>query len=258
MLVIDAAAILALHHRRELPWLLERPFALILGESPDRRRKRFIGWEGPFRDLTFTPGNLLSRVLQSAWRATWQNGPTRDLLHALKRPADVFFFPIAGYQDRDVIGQAETAKDIDILIYGGMSYARRANFALRLFGEAPSRRTVVCSNVFELDDLLRRTRTVVHVNSVEGCYHIPYAKIMKPLANHKILFVEHAAELEQSDLRPLLRTFVARRFADFLKEMEAVLNDYPNAQATLDALNPSGVLREHYDFEAHVCRLFDL
>jgi hypothetical protein len=256
--VIDPAAILRLYARSQLERLLDTRFVLIIGESPDRRRRTFIGWWGPYRRLTFRAGNLLHRVIRQAVTATWQDEPTREVLRTIRGVGDAPFFPIDGYRPEDVVLDAGAAKDIDILIYGTLSYPRRQQFIMRLLQRAPDLRIAVCQNVFDVRDLLRRSKIVVHVNSVDGCYHVPYAKIMKPLANHKILFVEHVDELERSDLRPFIQTFTPRRFGAFLEDVRATLDTYPAVQATLDVLNPRRLLQERYDYEANARRLLQL
>jgi hypothetical protein len=256
VVVVDAAAILALHERRQLARLLDTRFVLVIGENPDRRGRRFMGWTGPFGDLTFRRGNLLYRLLQASARASWQNERMRDILLAAKRPEDVCFFAIDGYRSEDVIAGAGGAQDIDVLVYGGMSYKRRATFVMQLLQRAPSRRIVVCQNVFALDELIARSKIVVHVNSVDGCYHVPYGKIVKPLANHKILFVEQTEELDRCDLRPFIRPFTLRRFKSFLADINDTIEQYDHAQAHLDAMNPRQFLQERYDFDTQVRRLF--
>ncbi|HWB17476.1 MAG TPA: hypothetical protein VG538_13795 [Vicinamibacterales bacterium] len=256
--VIDPAAILRLYARSQLERLLDTRFILILGESPDRRRRTFLGWGGPYRRLTFRAGNLLHRVIRQAVTATWQDEATREILRTIRGTGDAPFFPIDGYRPEDVVVESDAARDIDILLYGSLSYRRRQRFIMRLLQQAPDLRIAVCQNVFDVNDLLRRSKIVVHVNSLEGCGHIPYAKIMKPLANHKILFVEHVDELERSDLRPFVQTFTPRRFGAFLEDVRATLRTYPAVQATLDALNPRRLLQERYDFEANARRLLQL
>jgi hypothetical protein len=258
VVVIDAAAILALHARSELERLLDTRFIFVIGENPDRQRRTFIGWRGPYGHLTFRAGSLLHRVIRQAVTATWQNEPTREILQGIRGADDAPFFPIDGYRADDVIPRERADEDIDVLVYGSLSYPRRRRFIARLLEHGADLRIALCQNVFDVNSLLRRSKIVVHVNSVDGCRHVPYAKIMKPLANHKILFVERADELDRSDLRPFLQTFTPGRFGELLEDVRATLRTYDAVQATLDALNPRRLLRERYDFETNTRRLLQL
>ena len=261
VIVIDAAALIALATHGELDDLLGRRFVFVVGENIDRAGSTFVGWQkaAELRDMTLKPGGRLREVIQRAWRITWQSDRVRDAERQIRSEAGLFF-PIDGYEPSVLVPAiAPPDRDIDLLFYGSMSFPRRANFARRMF-ETPlltDRRIVVASNVFDLDDLLSRAKIVLHVNAVDDCEHVPYAKIVKPLANHRPTFVETTPELERSDLRRFIATFAVDDDGLF-SVLRETLDNFPARQADLDALDPRDWLERNYDFERNVVELLSL
>ena len=204
MVLLDNAAIISLAREGKLETVLDHSYVLIIGESIDQDHCSFVGWQGAdyLRTLQFRPGNVLWQVVKNAHRVTWQNRGVRELLSRVSTTDKTVFFPIDGYRPSHIIQPGNIQPDIDVLIYGAMAYPRRAEFVRDLMMRGPDMRIVVASNVFQLDAMIARSQIIIHVNSVEPCSNLPYGKIMKPLANNKIVFVENVEELAGSDLLP--------------------------------------------------------
>ena len=139
-----------------------------------------------------------------------------------------------------------------------MTYERRIEFVRQLLVHLPDLRFAILSNVFNLDELMARSKVVVHVNSVDGCTHIPFAKIIKPLVNTKLLFVERAEELAASDLAAFVYLFEPSDMYGLVQRLREVLTRFEEEQRRLESLNPRGWIEQHYDFERNAVALLGL
>lgn len=260
VLLIDNAAVVSLARHEMLEQVVDTRHVLIIGENIDFVARTFVGWTvAPYlAALRIDPPNILCDLVTSAERVTWQNRPVRDWLSSLV-PADrMAFFPLDGFRETERPPAPDVEKDIDVLVYGGMVYERRARFVAELLRQSADMRIAILSNVFALDDMLDRAKVVLHVNSVDGCTHVPYAKIMKPLARGKIMFVEGTEELGSSDLRPYLRVFRVDAVQELVRSLRGVIDRFPEEQERLHASDLGRILRERYDFRSNVHRLLEL
>ena len=262
MLVIDPAALIALASRGTVDALVDRRYALIVGEVVDQIGRSFVGWDvAPLlQDMTLEPGGRLRAVIERAWRVTWQSERARAKFAEIRGHDDALFFPIDAYEPTLVIPDRGRERDVDLLLYGALAYPRRHGFVGRLLGSPllTDRSIVAAANVFDLDELLARTKIVLHVNSVDGGEHVPYAKLMRPLANNIQVYAESTAELETSDLRRFVQTFDVTESRSLFWRLRDALDDFDANQEAFEALNPRGWLAENYDFERNVCRLLNL
>lgn len=260
LLVIDNACIIAFARMGMLEGLLGRRYVLILGENIDPDNNTFVGWDlaDYLKPLNFNKENILSRLIRGAEKVTWQNEPVHQLLLHLLPKDRISYFPISGYRASQLIPLYNGPLDVDILIYGAMAYERRIEFIRQLYVHLHDLRIAVLNNVFNLDELMSRSKVVIHINSVDGCTHIPFAKIIKPLVNTKLMFVEQAEELASSDLAGFVYLFKPGDMQGLVQRLRDVLTRFEEEQKRLESLNPRGWIERHYNFELNVGALLGL
>jgi hypothetical protein len=262
VLVLDPAALILLAGQGSVDALLDRTYVLIIGEVVDAAGRSFVGWDAALslRDMTLVPGGRLRAVIEGARQVTWQNEGVRRKVAEIRGDDRALFFPIDGYDETLLIADRPAGRDVDLLIYGAMSYPRRTGFVARLLSSPllSDKRIVVAANVFDLNQLLARTKLVLHVNSVDDSEQVPYAKVMRPLANNIQVYAESTVELESSDLRPFVQTFAITEPEALFKRLRHALGDFAASQAAFAALDPRGWLARNYDFERNVSRLLSL
>jgi len=268
-LIIDISVIINLFYNRqsELEELMKIPYILIIGENVDEKQNTFMGWDqcAPLNQLNFSPGNLLMRIMTHSRKITYQNDKLLKLLLTIKNKNDIYFFPIDGYRDEYVIKNTRSKKDIDVLFYGAMCYQRRLDVIEKLSTMTPIN-YVICNNIFDNDDLIDRSKIILHVNSIDNCYHIPFAKLVKLLSNNKIVVVESTEELTNSDLINYVTTFnykdrvpcLGKQIPTYLSKINHILGHYDEEQKKLNEKNPQKLIKEKYNFNVYVKKLLEV
>ena len=268
-LIIDIATIINLFWINKLEKLLDTNYILIVGENIDKKINSFIGWNDLKTYLNFSTYNLLAQVLRKSKKITYQNNKLFNLFKEYGI-TNLQFFPIDGYLPEYVIPNLnKVTKDIDVLYYGGMCYNRRMEVATNLCAAHPKWgqvKVVVCNNIFDLNDLINRSKIILHVNSVDSCYHVPYAKIMKILANNKIIVTEVTEEFKTCDLIDYVYPFNFNdtgefkgvKFPSYMSIIYTILENYDDEQKKLNQKNPQKYIKEHYNFNFNVSQLLDI
>jgi hypothetical protein len=153
----------------------------------------FYGWEG-IHNNSLTNGPLYDYFKKSLF-ITCQNQMTIKFFE--KHQMNCIFQSLA-YSDTSLrFDRSLTLKDIDLLFYGGLFYyERRINICSII--TTSSVKYIISNNSLWgefLDKILIRCKSVLHINSVENCYHIPYAKIIKPMYFNAACIVENTDEI---------------------------------------------------------------
>ncbi len=264
-LIVDISLIINLFYncKSELQELMSTNYILIIGENIDEKLNTFMGWGDcePLNQLNFSSDNILMKIIQKSSKITYQNNKLFQFLSTIKNQKQLQFFPIDGYKEEDVILNNKTKKDIDVLFYGAMCYQRRLNVITKLSTLGPIN-YVICNNIFDNDDLIDRAKIILHVNSIDNCYHIPFAKIVKLLTNNKIILVEQTQELMTSEIINYVKTFDYNQqcgdVPSYISMINQILKNYDLEQKILDDLNPRQLMKNKYNFGVQVKNLLDI
>jgi hypothetical protein len=259
---IDPVVIITLHYKHNLEKLINLKYILIIGENIENNT--FMGWNNEsLKALNFSPNNILLKIIENAYKVTYQNSKVLDLLNKIGKSSDtIYFFPIDGYLDEYIIENTINKKDIDILIYGAMCYERRVNFFKNLAMKyLPYYKIVVLNNIFDIDNFLSRSKIIIHINSLNNCYHVPYAKIIKLLANNKITLVEKTPDLMKSDLKKYVHIFdlvtqdESNNHPMYVTIIKNLINNYMLEQQKINQLNAQKYIKDNYNFIENVISL---
>lgn len=269
ILIIDISLIINMLFNKpeELEKLLKIKYILIVGENIDETNNTFMGWnQYPLNKLNFSSGNILYNIINKAHKITYQNIKFFNLVRKIRQD-NIIFFPIDGFLDSYVIDNINTVeKNIDVLYYGAICYPRRME-VIQNFEPIGPFNYVICNNVFDLDNLIARSKIILHVNSLDNCYHIPFAKLMKLLSNNKIVLVEETEELANSELLPYVKTFKFDNLyqynnndfntPEYLNKIHDIIKNYDKIQEELNKMNPQKLIKEKYNFTDNVMKLLE-
>jgi hypothetical protein len=249
ILVADICIILYLFYpyRQGAVDLFRTKYILIIGENVDTQYNTFMGWSST--SFNFSANNIMSQILRKSMIVTYQNDLFRKLLLTMKRDEEIVYFPIDGYMDEYAIN-SQSNKDIDVYLYGYITPRRR----LIVDNLRSAKINIVTDhNNFNNDNIINRSKIILHVNSIDNCYHIPYAKLMKLLSNNKIVVVEETDELLKSDLCNYVNTFKYEKgCVDLIRN---ILDNYACEQEKINIKNPKAFIKEKYNFKSNVFML---
>lgn len=244
--------------------LINHKYIVIIGENLDVKHNTFTGWDKVATQLNFNPDNIMHKLIKNAYIVTYQNDKIKRLIISIKKNSDnVYFFPIDGYNENiEQIKHTNCEKDIDVLFYGGLTYSRRVKVINDIFSSSiNSNKIIMCNNIFNINDLLNRSKIVLHVNCVDDCYHVPYAKIIKPLLNNNILLVENTPELEKSEIKNYIHTFNITNNnsePEFITKIKFLLENYESEQEKLLNKNPQQFIIDKLNFKKNVLCLLSI
>lgn len=264
ILIIDVVDIIDLYYSNiaEIDKLLNYRYILIIGENYDHTINSFMGWG--HINLNFSMDNQLYKIIKNSYRVTYQNNKTLHVLQTIKNSNDIIFFPIDGFMDEYVIQDSTIHKDIDVFFYGYPFYERRVKI-LDDLSKLPIN-IVVRRDIFDIEELkhfINRSKIIFHCNSIDNCYHIPYAKIAKLLSNNKIVVVEETEELLESELCHYLYPFDIKKhrinndllIPAYIDIVNNILNNYEYEQKILADKNPQTLMKTKYNFTDNVLSL---
>lgn len=162
----------------------------------------FVGWESiPNNSLTT---GILYEYFKKSLVTTCQNKITIDFF---KNHNISHTFQSIAYIDTDWCNQdLPTTKDIDILYYGGILHYPRRVTVCHSITLSRSKFIIAHNSQWndDLNKLLVRAKCVLHINSMNNCYHIPFAKIMRPLVFNALCIIERTKEMEEFEWREYL------------------------------------------------------
>jgi hypothetical protein len=264
--IVDIVNILHIYSNAssDIDKLFYYKYILIVGENYDKNKNAFIGWEAVNR-LNFEKDNILWHIFNNSYKLTYQNDRTYEAFRKIINPNKLIFFPIDGYMDEYVIHNSIQMKDIDILFYGHIHYPRREP----VFKELSKLKVNfdMQDDIFDLDKLkniIDRSKIIFHVNSVNDCYQVPYAKLAKLLTNNKIVVVENTKELQTSDLYNYVYTFNideifyldhAKKIPAYIHLITKILDNYQYFQKEVNEKNPGNLMKHKYNFSSNVVSL---
>ena len=255
--------VLIIKNMNNLTNILDTKYILIIGENLDEIANTFIGWNNNYLNkLNFSEGNILNKLIKNAYKITYQNDKIQNLIKKIRNnDMNSYFFPIDGFTEDNII-KTNHKKDIDILIYCSMNYQRRIDLVKNLYlsNVTAKLNIMVCHNNFNLDELIDKSKIIVHCNCVDNCYHIPYAKIMKLLSNNKIVYVESTTELLKSELINYVKVFDLnqltvnnnQKIPKYCFDIAESVKNYEIEQKNLNIKNPKKLIEEKYNFQKNV------
>lgn len=253
ILIIDVCMLyyLLASRQSELEDLFKIKYYLIVGENFDQKSNTLLGWDPKLHN--FTKDNILRKCIENSNMVTVQNSKTFRLFETFGIK-NIVYFPIDGYSEDYIIESKYLNKDIDVYYYGWMS-ERRFN-VLKSIPHNIS--TLVTNLTFNNDDLIDRSKIILHTNSIDNCYHIPFAKLMKLLSNNKIVLIEETEELLTSDLINYVYPFKMTSPNACVKAIEYILSHYEIIQKEVDEKNPREFIKKNYNFANNVKKLLNL
>lgn len=198
ILIITPVDLLKLYFINKIEFLLNKKYILIVGENVNIEKNTFIGWETT--DIYFN--ETFMNIFKNALILTYQN----DINKSYFKDCNLKFFPIDGFYDELVDINYE--RTIDFIYYGGLIYERRIAFSIYLFlNFCKTNNLMIIDNYFDIDKFISKSKINIHINSLENLYHIPYAKIIKPMLFKNKMLIEHVKEIENHELSNYITTF---------------------------------------------------
>jgi len=249
-----------LNKQEQYNWLLKQKTIFIIGENLDSKLNTFIGWDAYKTVCNFESG-ILYDFIKKSYIVTYQNDKIQKIVNNIRNQKNILFFPISGYNINmlPLKNISDLQMDIDILFYAGLNYPRRTHLMLEILKNLSHYKIVYCNNVFDLDNLLKRSKIVLHINSVDNCYHIPYAKIIQPLLYNKVMLIEDTVELESSNLRKYLHTFkYNNKKCDVINCITNIIKNFDEVQKNLIEMNPIAFIKENYNYDENINKIVEL
>lgn len=250
-----------INKQKNADWLLNQKLIFIIGENVDESINTFIGWDGYKSICNFNAGILFDFIKRS-YVVTYQNNKMEKLLNKIRGQDKIMFFSISGWRNNMLPSDLNDKLDqnIDILFYASLSYPRRVHLMLEILKYLNHCKIIFCNNIFDLNNLLKRSKIVLHINSVDNCYHVPYAKIIQPLLYNKIMLVEETQELLSSDLFPYLHTFKydKSKQSNIIEKIKILLNNYADEQKKIVDMDPCSFIQLNYNFDKNIESIIEL
>jgi hypothetical protein len=197
VLMLDCSLISKYNNFLNFDWI--NNYIFIIGENYDKNIDSFYGWD----TLDYTFEKKINKIIKNALHVTYQNDKIKNIINKLNNNNS--FFCIDGYINELKITPKQN-KNIDILYYAEIfAYERRCNFLYLLLNT--KYKITIIESCFNIDELINNSKINIHCNSVNNCYHIPYAKISKLLLKYNLVYCEEAEEIINNNIKDFLILF---------------------------------------------------
>lgn len=237
ILIIDPCVILYFNNKRkeELYHITQVSHIIINGECYSANTNTFMGWKECGIDLFFDTENILYQIFATATLCTVSNLVTQSFLEKINQ--HVIWMPVDCYQPEYSITE-HTEKTFDVLFFGTLGYPRRQQVLNKIISAGFT--TIAIENVFEIESLkyyINYAKIIIHINSIDDCYHIPFAKLVKCLCNNSVVLCEQTKELlEHTEISRFVHMF--QLDSDYISQLTNLLSNYSETQQNIQQINP--------------------
>lgn len=214
------------YDKTKINTFLDKLDYIVVWQEVLRSNFRIIGYTADY-DVNFVKRYFANSKLNLVSNMISLNSLIENNIINNKHFLTYAYSPINNIMPLSTNGEIE--KDVDILVYGSIhnTYYYRDAIITTIRNTFTQKKIVVNGNLWgtNLDDILKRTKIVVHIPSFEKLEHMPWAKIAY-LQSKKVFFIiEENKEMYDLKLEDTVAFYKSSNSVDIKNKIDFFLNN---------------------------------